>query len=61
MMTEHDQEFASPIEFAKLVEMPPQTIYMWIRQGKLNTETCGCGRKVLHIKRSKQKIEQAAA
>ena len=39
----------TPIEYAKLHSMAPQKVYYAIRNGKLEKETCICGRKVIDV------------
>lgn len=43
----------SPREFAQLVGMSPQLVYYHIRRGKLEKETCICGRPVVDVERSR--------
>lgn len=41
--------FLTPREFAKLMDVAPQQIYYWIRNGVLETEQCRCGRRILNV------------
>lgn len=46
----HEQTKASPIEYARSHGIKPQIVYYWIRSGKLEKESCVCGRSVIDIK-----------
>jgi hypothetical protein len=40
---------ATPINYARSRGIRPQKVYGWIRQGKLETEECPCGRRVINV------------
>jgi predicted site-specific integrase-resolvase len=42
----------SPREWAKLRGVTPQLVYYWIRTGKLDMETCICGRNVIDVEKA---------
>jgi len=42
----------SPREWAKLRDVTPQLVYYWLRNDKIETETCICGRKVIDVKKA---------
>jgi len=42
----------SPREWAKLRKVTPQLVYYWIRSGKIETETCICGRNVIDVEKA---------
>lgn len=51
-------DYLTPREFAKLIGVKPQQIYMWLRKGVLEPERCQCGRTLVRVSRS-QAILQA--
>lgn len=40
----------TPIEYARLRGMAPQRVYYYLRNKKLASETCQCGRRVIDVK-----------
>lgn len=52
-----DMKKLTPREFARLTGMSPQLVYYHIRSGKLKTEVCVCGRKVLDVEQAMEALQ----
>jgi excisionase family DNA binding protein len=50
-------DYLTPREFAKLIGVKPQQVYMWIRKGVLEPERCQCGRTLVRVSKSKAIIQ----
>lgn len=61
-MEAHELEGAeklTPRDFAKLMKCAPQAIYYHLRTGRLESEVCACGRRVIDVERSKKALLEA--
>lgn len=51
----------SPVHFARLLKIAPQMVYYYIRNKVIETETCICGRTVLDVQTSTDRIKERQA
>lgn len=62
-LEEHAQKEGAkltPIDYAKLRRVRPQLIYYHIRNGHLEIEYCGCGRKTLDVAKADAYFQEKA-
>ncbi len=48
-----DAEWLKPRDFAKLIGVAPQLVYYYIRNGRIVSQQCLCGNKVINKKQAK--------
>ncbi len=53
----NEVDFLTPRDYARLKGVAPQMIYYHIRTGTLETFHCACGRKVLDVKESNDRLQ----
>lgn len=47
-----DAEWLKPRDFAKVIGVAPQLVYYYIRNGRIESQQCLCGNKVINRKQA---------
>lgn len=47
-----DAEWLKPRDFAKLINVSPQLVYYYIRNGRIESQQCLCGNKIINRKQA---------
>lgn len=52
-----DAEWLKPRDFAKSIGVTPQLVYYYVRTGKIESQQCLCGNKVINVKQAREVFE----